>query len=603
MEEDPWIKFIAVPGLIVTTSATALLVALDKSDWTDAGSFYQTVTNNRATSQIFIQIIAHSLGALQIRILCSLINLYTRLRLNRRLVALDLLKFWNAVCGVRLDWSLSIRSLVPLIAFLLASLIPGAIWAGALTPVVTSTSTNSTHSGFHTSSSSIRVPQYSMASNELWGSLSFLTGSIAVRRDTGTFTYAPNYELQGIILNQAASASSRNGSTSRHAKIDNSQYVYEGRSFGVGSSVGLVDNSISSSSTLGYSYTEIGYDAQVHCIRNDSMDWSISDARFAPKDNSLPNIYSVTGFLPNGAGNGYAACGFRKPNGIVALVGQAFNGKNIFAIAAGDDYHELDKIQCNVDFNPRNFSINVNTTAKSIAVTPSSAKSRAPDMEPSGNMTAITMRMPTSFSQQNACNLYTSIIGNTFKYNIQNIVAANGTSTHDPLYGDRNGQALKGVEDSLTSMLDNVLLAYSSAQLIIANDTISTPTTALLQSVRLGEPAYIYIIGAINFAILILYLFELARTRGWKGLQRFDYMDIKSVIVGTSMGGTSVANATRQAHDLKQSRWNGTSGDRIVGKITVRLDGRGDDLALVYDSKKNGVRNSKSSEYEMLAHG
>ncbi|KAI9725259.1 MAG: hypothetical protein M1835_003868, partial [Candelina submexicana] len=54
------------------------------------------------------------------------------------------------------------------------------------------------------------------------------------------------------------------------------------------------------------------------------------------------------------------------------------------------------------------------------------------------------------------------------------------------------------------------------------------------------------------------------------------------------MGGTSVANATRQAHDLKQTRWDGTSGDRIVGKITVRLDGVGDDLALVYDSKKNG---------------
>ncbi|KAI9744034.1 MAG: hypothetical protein M1835_002827, partial [Candelina submexicana] len=485
MEEDPWMKYIAVPGLMVTTSATALLLGFDKSHWTDAGSFYQTVTNNRATSQIFIQIIAHSLGAFQIRILCSLINLYTRLRLNRRPVALDLLKFWNAVCGVRLDWSLSIRSLVPLIAFLLLTLIPGAIWAGALTPVVTSTSTNSTHSGFHTSSSSIRLPQYSMASNELWGTLNFLTGSIAVRRDTGTFTYAPNYELQGIILNQAASASSRNGSIPRHAKIDNSQYVYEGRSFGVGSSVGLVDGSISSSPILGYSYTETGYDAQVHCVRNDSMDWSISDVRVAPKDNSLPNIYLVTGFLPNGARNGYAACGFRKPDGIVALVGQAFNGKNIFAIAAGDDYHELNKIQCNVDFNPKNFSINVNITAKSIAVTPLSAKTRAPDMEPSGNMTAITMRMPTSFSQQNACNLYTSIIGNTFKYNIQNIVAAYGTSTHDPLYGDRNGQALKGVEDSLTSMLDNILLAYSSAQLIIADDTISTPTTALLQSVRL----------------------------------------------------------------------------------------------------------------------
>ncbi|KAI9717775.1 MAG: hypothetical protein M1812_004504 [Candelaria pacifica] len=602
MEEDRWIKFIAVPGLFLTTLVTSLLLGFDRSHWSNAGSFYEAVTNNRATTQLFVQIISNCLGALQIRIICSLFNFYTRLRLSQRPVALDLLKFWNSVSGIRLDWSLPTRTFIPLVAFLLVSLVPGAIWAGALTPVPIPTSTPTTLYGFHHSSPDISVPRYGMKSNYLWGPLDFLEGGLAVRNEKGTFTYAPNYELQGTILNQAASASSSNESTPRHAKIDNSQYVYEGRSFGVGSSVGLVDSFISKPNAIGYSYNEIGYQAQVHCIKNDTIDWAISDVKVNPQDGSLPNIYLVSGTLSNGAGNRYAACGFENSKKIVALVGQAMNGKNIFAIAAGSDYKELNQTQCTVDFKPTNFSIKVNTTARVIAVTPLASKRSVVDMDGSGNMTAITMRMPTSFSQQNACNLYTSIIGNTFNYNIKNVVSAHGTNSHDPMYHDVLGQVLMGVEDSLTSMLDNVLLAYSSAQLMIANDTIASPTTIITQAVRIGAPAYIYIIAAINFAILLLYLIELARTRGWKGLQRFDYTDIKSVIVGTSMGGSSVANATRQAHDLKQSRWDGSSGDRVVGKIAVHLDNTGDDLALVHVSKTNGIRDSKHTDYEMLAH-
>lgn len=211
------------------------------------------------------------------------------------------------------------------------------------------------------------------------------------------------------------------------------------------------------------------------------------------------------------------------------------------------------------------------------------------------------MLMSTSFSQQSACNLYSSTFGNVFLHNINRVVRGQSIGPNNPIYEDDEAQRLKAVEDSLTSMLDNVLLAYSSAQLMLGNDTILKPTTVLIPSIRIGGSAYIYIIAVINFAYLTLYLIELARTRGWKALQRFDYMDIKTLIVGTSMGGTSIANATRQAHELKQTRWNGTSGDRIAGKIDVYLDDRDGNLALVYARKNNG-QSSESSEFEMLEH-
>ncbi len=368
-------KYIAVPGLILTTLATSLLLGLDGSHWTDSGSFYQSVNNNRATSQLFVQVISQCLGALQVRILCSLINLSTRLRLSRRPVDLDLLKFWNAVCGVRLDWSLPTRTLAPLIAFLLASLVPGAIWAGALTPVATFTSTASTHSGFRTSSPSIRVPRYGQKSKLHWGYVSLERGGLSWEIEKGVFTYTPNFELQGIILDQAATASSRNSSTPTHAKLDYSQYAYEGRSFGVGSSVGLVDSTVGSLGPLGYNYTEVGYQSEVHCIKNDTLNWSISDVVVEPTNREIyPEIYLVNGTLSNGAEVNYTACGIMGPSNTAALAGQALNGENISAFAAGRYYGRLNKTQGTVDFKPTNFSVAVNITTRTITVTPLSGQ-------------------------------------------------------------------------------------------------------------------------------------------------------------------------------------------------------------------------------------
>jgi hypothetical protein len=161
---------------------------------------------------------------------------------------------------------------------------------------------------------------------------------------------------------------------------------------------------------------------------------------------------------------------------------------------------------------------------------------------------------------------------------------------------------LRGIEDSLTSMLDNVLLAYSSAQLMIANDTSEVPTTALITSIRVGEPIYIYAIAAINFLLVLVFLLEAARTKGWKGLKKFDYMDIKSVVIGTSIGGTAIANAAaRRAYASDQARWDGSAADSVAGNVAVHLDHRDDTLALLYDGR-NDVGSSKSGRFEVLAH-
>ncbi len=593
-------KYLSVPGLLLTSVVVTLLLWSDRSGWTDTGQFYQLITGNRATSQIFVQILSHCLGALHVHILCTLINFATRLRLAERPAALDLLKFWSALCGVRLDLSLPLRSLAPLTVFIVMVLLPGALWAGALTPVVTSTSFTSHPSPAFPRCPYLSVPQYSNASDIYWRNITWLHPLQSLRKEKGIFTYSPNYDLQGRILNLAASATSRDNTTQKHAKLDDTQFSYEGRSFGVGSSVGLVDGLLNNLTTLSYNYTEIGYRAQVGCITNSTLDWALSEVKTS-QDGTYPNMYMASGTHANGAYDDYAACGFGSSGRIVALAGQAYKGQNLFGIAAGQDYGALNGTQCNVTYTPTNFSVSVNLTQKMITVTPLPLQTRVPDINPGGALIAIAMRMLTSFSQQNACNLYTSVIGNTFQSNINNVHASRNATPSASSRTANRAMTLQGIEDSLTSMLDNVLLAYSSAQLMIANDTSQVPTTALIMSIRVGEPIYIYAIAAINFLLVLVFLAEAARTRGWKGLKKFDYMDVKSVVVGTSMGGTLIANAAaRRACASDQAPWDGSAADSVAGNVAVRFDHRDDALALVYDGKKD-VGSSKSGRYEVLA--
>lgn len=588
-------KYLTVPGLLLTSIVIILLLWSDRSNWTDTGRFYQLITNNRATSQIFVQVISQCLGAVHVHVLCTLINFATRLRLTKRPTALDQLKFRSALCGVRLDWSLPLRSLLPLMIFAAMVLLPGALWAGALTPVVTSTYLVSRPSPAHSKWPDLSVPRYSSASERYWQNITWLRPQPSIRNEKGVFTYSPNYDLQGRILNLAASASSRDNSTRKHDKIDDSQISYMGRSFGVGSSVGLVDGLLNSSSTLSYNNTETGYRAKVECIMNSTSLWNLRTVETA-EDLTYPNIYSASGTHASGAFDNYVACGLRGSGDIVVLAGQAYKRQNLFSIAAGKNYDYLNGMQCNVTFSPTNFSVNVNLTQRTIAVTPLPPHMPVKDINPDGGLINITMRMLTSFSQQNACNLYTSIIGSTFQSNIKNL---NASRKATPNASRINNTAinLQGVEDSLNSMLDNVLLAYSSAQLMVAHDYYQVPTTALVLSVRVGEPKYIYSISTINFLVVLLFLLEAIRTKGWNGLKKFDFMDIKSVVIGTSMGGTAIANAVRRAYAPDHGRWDGSAADSVAGKMAVRVDDHDENLALVFDGKKQVW---SSGKYEAL---
>jgi hypothetical protein len=105
-----------------------------------------------------------------------------------------------------------------------------------------------------------------MTSVEEYGSEIDQTGP-SLQDTKGSFSYSVGTHFQGLLLSSAASATTVDNSTRHHSKMDNSQYTYAGRSYGIGASVGLVDDSILNNDlATAYRCRDTGYDTRVVCI-------------------------------------------------------------------------------------------------------------------------------------------------------------------------------------------------------------------------------------------------------------------------------------------------------------------------------------------------
>ena len=253
--------------------------------------------------------------------------------------------------------SLPINGLI-LILFA-AGQIPGALWAGAITPVIVT----------RNATANIEVPTFSNATWLERGSPPSYTGS------QGIFSFEPQFTLQGLILNSAASASPTNGSRKHpaadavyHNKLDNTGYTFVNRSFGVGSSVGLSDSDFANSLTA-YSYEEVGLHPVVRCTDSEPVNITFVDAI----DTGLSDIslFQVTGSLPNGyIVNAVAANTLSEPPVFVAS-GTLDTSFVAFAVGPGTSFYaRLRGIQCQVSFSPQLYTIKVDVTNSTIAVSP-----------------------------------------------------------------------------------------------------------------------------------------------------------------------------------------------------------------------------------------
>jgi hypothetical protein len=602
-KERAWRIYIDIPGLVIT-SGISIFLLISQHRTFDHG-FYNTVSNSRATLQIAVQLFAYGLGLAQVFALSSLVNYNGRIKLAERGTSLSRLSLWKSLSLLYVDWTIPIPTLLLLLFCLGLSLVPSALWVGAITPIVTT----STHTAF------IGLPVYTpdllgARWNRTWDPFD----EDVTRTSMGTFSFTPAYPLGGLLLDSAAAATPRNSTVRKFQKIDSSRYSYSGRSYGVGASAGLHEvttlplsspsgSKIRDMAPRSYSYPEIGYNSQVTCIYNKTASWSVHPGYVDPaSDGTLPGSYLAQGYLPNSNYNAnnsklpwrpeyYAAVGLYDDSQVVSLVGLSNNGRNLFAIAAGQtpgNYTILNTTQCEVIFTPSQFRVSVSTTDRLINVTLQNAT--APDMDPTtakgksglGVIAQTVMRSQTLLSMINT-SLYTSVLGNMFISNINNAQAAQAAG-FIPKDLDSKSVALHAIEQSLESLIDDTLLAYSSAQLYQMMETHTAKPVeveARINAIRIGKNIYIILTATINFIIVAMFLEETIRTRGWAKLQRFDFRNLSSVIDAATLGrfraprGVGCAPLLidsffrrRHVYRPKAKIWKGNQGKQLSPSCT-----------------------------------
>lgn len=253
--------------ILLTTAISSILLASDYRDWVLSLSptTYDGMVDNRASAQIIVQLLSNVLALYQVTAMCTLINRATRLRFNRTTASIDELQFWSYLCTLSMSWRLPFRYFLPLVLFISLTLVPSALWVGALSPIFVTT----------THISSVLVPSYENASPIREYPSEFENISTTqVRNTKGVFTYRVGITMEGALLSTAASATTVDGSLRRHVKLDDTGFTYIGRSYGVGASAGLTDpEMLSDTLTTTYSYQETVYNAKVQCIYNASTDF------------------------------------------------------------------------------------------------------------------------------------------------------------------------------------------------------------------------------------------------------------------------------------------------------------------------------------------
>ena len=194
-----------------------------------------------------------------------------------------------------------------------------------------------------------------------------------------------------------------------------------------------------------------------------------------------------------------------------------------------------------------------------------------------------------------------------FANNVQNLYTRLGV----PLDSFSNVTLnLRGIESTFESILDDMLLGMSSAQVMLTNgEGIATaPVTATVNAVAIGQSGYIYAIAAFNFLVLILCLFEAITTRGWSQLTNFDYNNLGKLIVATSIGGRAIGsnavNRPSTAHAAHVRVSSTATGMTALCAANVAADsnrGSNQDLHMGGTSYQLHEWQAESSEYKPVS--
>lgn len=370
--------------------------------------------------------------------------------------------------------------------------------------------------------------------------------------------------MTGLLLNSVRDASSRNTSTPQHNKLDKSGYSFYGRSYGVASGVGVIDQQ-EFTGVKNYSFSESGYDSRVRCALNESSNLYFQDLKLidggtqgAENFTGSVMILQADGSLPTGAWTGFTTMSIVDNQTAFALAAVYDDTRYFYGLLPGRFYPNLTNVQCEVNFSPASFDVMVDVQARNISVTPRMIDTPQVNIDSTGGLVNNTF-MGLSFLSQILTTMYTGVLSDAFTLNVQ---AVQNREHHATV---TESDVTTGVAESLELLLDEYFGAIAASQSMLWNQTKPVSATMKIEVVQLGEPVYAYVTFAINLTILILLLYESFRTGFWKDLPRMNCLDAKCAILGAARAvrGTELPREAR--------RWEGDAADRQAGTLEVRL--------------------------------
>ncbi|KAF1998288.1 hypothetical protein P154DRAFT_555365 [Amniculicola lignicola CBS 123094] len=558
-EYGHWIRYSTFYGLLITTGLASTLLAADTFKWRVTGSFFILANRFPSSVALTVQLLAAFFGLIHVAAICRLINYALRIRLTKSSVTLDVLRTWVDMSIPRIDWDLPLRFFFPVLFVVFLSLVPAALWAGSITPFISRAVTSGT----------LLLPSYEDVSFIKEYPMEIGNTGPSLRNSKGFFGYSPGTQQIGNLLSSAAAASSIGKTRPVHPKMDNTQFSFKGRSYGVGAPVGLADVAISGNKqAAGYIYQEEGYLTNVTCIYNSSSQFQLS-----PTFNAW--IYAASGNLPDSIESPEYSSYIGIDGKAIVAMGVSHSessARRYIAITTGESYRFLNNTQCELVFTPTLFNVTVDLSNLNITVNPIST---VPDFNPQRNLTRTMVRQFELLSND-LTNLYVSLLGDALNSSIAAYNMSRISASRDPFTEDE--ATLAGLTNSITAMADDMLVSYASAQVMVGKFFTSQSAVVYLYSLQFGQRAYIYAIFTLNLLILLAVAAEAIRTHGWRDLGRFNYLDPRDLIIAASRGGTDVAAAADalaagDGKKIMKHVWLLSDPDEGNGALGVRLKG------------------------------
>jgi hypothetical protein len=552
-KSDAFPKILVFITAILPVIIIIAILVLTIRDIRSTGPLLSFASNDRATTQIVVSFASFAISSLNIYTITQLLNLATRIHLLQQSLSLNMINLIGAISTGRATTALPVlMSSTTIITFLIFT-VPNVLWTGVLTPVLTNATIAETNI--------LKVPRYSTSSNDTWSNGKFWhSNCTTLTNKVGIFSDCPVNTIQSSMLKRSAQATSN----LTYSKNDNSLYSYVGRSYGVGSPAGLVDENLfsghSTTKLLSYKYEEPGYLTRVKCFHNASSDWHLELIQEGQRQYGIPYIYYAIGMFPNAPpGHGVdflAFVGLLGDYSIVALGATPYQKRNIILLTSGQDYQALNGTQCEVFFTPTKFTVNVDVANKLISVNPTNITETSSGVslfDPTNGLVVNVIRQINGLGGEST-TLYTSTIGDALMFNIAAITSDSASDA-----------AFAAIADSFSAMVDDLLVFIGSSQFFIpdagAGDYSTVDAEITVQAVRIGDPKYVYETFAICIVLLLAVVIETFRTKAWKLLPKWDFTDTNCLVIASAVAGNDLIYDVCEKQNIERLDWSGGGSD------------------------------------------